>query len=121
MKFDSGESAFNFAVEYLKSIKVSLDNAKAMAIQQNVDGWYHWLRAGYREVALITKPEEDESFEEKFKELNILLNDPSKKIIQKKEILKLLDALEIKLRKTIQKKGMGLPKSSDPRFAVLQR
>ena len=120
-KFESSESAFNFAVEYLKSIKQSLDAAKISAVRQDIDGWYRWVRAAYREVALMTKPEEDDVFEEDFKEINILINDPTSRIKEKRQILFLLDKLEIKIRKTMQSKGMVLPKKSDPRYAVLER
>lgn len=120
-KFESSESAFNFAVEYLKSIKQSLDAAKISAVRQDMDGWYRWVRSAYREVALMTSNTEDEDFEKDFKEINKMINDPLDRIKKKREILAALDKLEIKIRKTMQKKGMVLPKKSDPRYAVLER
>lgn len=120
-KFESSESAFNFAVEYLKSIKISLDAGKICAIRGDMDGWCRWVRSAYREISLMTDPKEDEDFEKDFRAINTLINNPSDRVHKRREILLLLDKLEIKIRKTMQKKGMVLPRKSDPRYAVLER
>lgn len=121
MAFESNESAFNFAVEYLKSIKISFDQAKICAINRNIDGWYHWLLAAYREISLMTEEKEDEEIEDKLKNINKMLNNAEEKVTKIREILYELHLLEIKLRKLMQSKGMVLPKKSDPRYAVLDR
>lgn len=119
-KFDSEESVFNFAVEYLKDISLSLKQCKQMAYIHNPDGWINSLRAVYRELSVKTNPEEDEDIEKDFKEVFSLLNS-EEKYEQKQKIMYLLDRLEIKLRKKLQDKGMLLPSKADPRFAILER
>lgn len=119
--FRTEESAFNFAVEYLKNISKSLDMCKQFASLGNMDGWVAWLRISYRELSCKTNEKEDESFDDDFREVNKLMNNPSTKIKNRVQILYLLDKLEIKIRKTLQIKGMLLPSKEDPRFAVLQR
>lgn len=120
-RYETQESAFNFAVEYLKSIKQSLDAAKFHAVKQDIDGWYHWLLASYREISLLTDKDEDEEFEKSLKEINLLMNNPATRVTQKRQILQMLHSFEMKIRKSMQNKGMVLPKKSDPRFAVLER
>ena len=120
-KFETEESAFNFAVEYLKDISNSLKMCKQYATLGNADGWVGWLRVVYRELSCKTNPNEDKDFDLKFQEINKIMNNPYEKIKSRTKILYLLDQLEIKLRKTLQAKGMLLPSKEDPRFAVLQR
>jgi len=119
--FRSEESAFNFAVEYLKDISTSLKMCKQYASNSNVDGWIAWLRITYRELACKTNKEEDEAFNIRFQEINKILNSPGERLKQKTKVLYLLDQLEIKLRKALQAKGMLLPSKADPRFAILER
>lgn len=120
-KFESSESAFNFAVEYLKSLKQSLDAAKFCAVRQDIDGWYNWILAANRELSLMTSTTEDEEFTKDVSEINKMMNNPHERVIKKREILNKLHLLEVKIRKKMQQKGMVLPKKSDPRFAVLER
>ena len=120
-KFETEESAFNFAVEYLKDISNSLKMCKQYATLGNIDGWVGWLRVVYRELSCKTNPKEDEDFNNVFQEINKLMNSPAERIKQRTKILFLLDQLEIKIRKKLQAKGMLLPSKEDPRFAVLQR
>ena len=119
--FKTQESAFNFAIEYLKDISTSLKMCKQYASLGNPNGWVAWLRIVYREVACKTNNKEDEEFDEEFRKINKLMNDPKEMHTQRIQILFLLDQLEIKLRKKLQQKGMLLPSKDDPRFAVLQR
>ena len=119
--FHTEESAFNFAIEYLKDISTSLKMCKQYASLGNADGWIAWLRIVFRELSCKTNETEDNDFNNDFKEINKLMNNPEDRIKQRTKILYLLDKLEIKLRKTLQKKGMLLPSKEDPRFAVLQR
>lgn len=120
-KFETEESAFNFAVEYLKDISNSLKMCKHYATLGNADGWVGWLRVLYRELSCKTNDKEDEDFNLTFQIINKIMNNPSEKIKQRTKILYLLDQLEIKIRKKLQAKGMLLPSKEDPRFAVLQR
>ena len=121
VEFKSDESAFNFAVEYLKDISSSLKMCKQYASLGNADGWIAWLRIVFRELSCKTHPDEDEDFNKDFREINALLNNPKTKITERTKILFLLDRLETKLRKMLQKKGLLLPSKEDPRFAVLKR
>ena len=120
-QFESDQSAFNFAYEYLKQIKLSLDYCTQMAIAENMDGWMKWIRAVYRQLAAKLNENETEEFESLFKEVYSLLNDIDKRIDEKPTILSKLDSLEIKIRQRLQKKGMLLPSKEDPKFAILQR
>lgn len=120
MQFESDKSAFNFAVAYLLSINNSLEICKAMAYAEDVGGWIKSLRAVYRELSLMTNKEEDEGIDKDFKEIYSLFNNDEQRE-NKNLILSKLDLLEIKLRKTLQSKNMVLPKTSDPRFAILER
>lgn len=119
--FKTDESAFNFALEYLKDISTSLKMCKQYASLSNTDGWLAWLRIVYRELACKTNETEDKEFDALFREINRLMNNPQNKIKNRTYILYLLDQLEIKIRKKLQAKGMLLPSKEDPRFAVLQR
>lgn len=120
-RFESEESVFNFAVEYLKGIKQSLECCKALAMQHNTRGWINQLRIVYRELSVKTNEEEDEDFEKLFEETYNLMKDEESEIENHSKIMRRLDALEIKLRKTLQNKGMLLPSKADPRFAILER
>jgi len=119
-KFETDESAFNFAVEYLKQISESLKMCKYSAQAKDVDYWYDALRTVYRELSVKTNDEEDKEFEEAFKEITKMLNSDDR-YEKHPEIMYYLDRLEIKCRKTLQQKGMLLPGKSDPKFAVLER
>ena len=121
MAFESDESAFNFALEYLKSISESLKMCKLHSSHGDIDGWVQWLRITYRELSCKLKEIEDEEFDVIFKEVNKLINDKESKIKSKLLILYKLDQIEIKIRKKLQQKGMLLPSKDDPKFAVLQR
>ncbi|MFA6074033.1 MAG: hypothetical protein WC758_08000 [Candidatus Woesearchaeota archaeon] len=120
-KFQTEESAFNFAIEYLKDISTSLKMCKQYSSLGNADGWVAWLRIAYRELSCKTNKKEDEDFDNYFRTINKLMNNREQRIINRTQILYLLDQLEIKIRKTLQAKGMLLPSKEDPRFAVLQR
>jgi len=119
-KFETDESAFNFAIEYLKQISETLKLCKYAAQAKNVDAWYDALRTVYRELSVKTNEDEDDEFEEAFREITKLLNS-DEKLEKHQYIMYLLDRLEIKCRKTLQAKGMLLPGKSDPKFAVLER
>jgi hypothetical protein len=119
--FQTEESAFNFAVEYLKDISTSLKMCKQFASLNNADGWIAWLRIVFRELSCKTTKEEDDDFNIDFRNINKLMNNHKDKIMKRGEILYHLDQLETKLRKTLQRKGMLLPSKDDPKFAVLQR
>lgn len=140
-KFESEESVFNFAVEYLKDISHSLKMCGMYSSYEDIDNWLRWLRITYRQLSVKLTPEEEKGilgdYEKKidFKELtddiikdeeanfkNIyFLTHQRERIKHKKVILFLLDKLEVKLRKKLQEKGMLLPSKADPRFAILER
>ena len=66
----------------------------------------------------------DEIIEDKeanLRMISYLINNPRLKITHKRVILYLLDALEIKIRKLAQKKGMLLPSKDDAMFAITRR
>ncbi len=140
--FKSEESIFNMAVEYLKEFNNSLKMCKFYSSKNDIDGWLTWLRTAYRELSIKLNPEEmkslagdpkekiniltltDEIIEDKeanLRMINYLINNPRLKITHKRVILYLLDALEIKIRKLAQKKGMLLPSKDDAMFAITRR
>jgi hypothetical protein len=119
--FQSDESAFNFAVEYLKRISNALLMCEQYATIGSDTNWISWLRVVFRQLSCKTKPTEDEEFNQDFREINKLMNNPGDRIRNRSKILYMLDRLETKLRKKLQAKGMLLPSKEDPRFAVLQR
>ena len=120
-RFESDESAFNFAIEYLKGINNSLKMCEQCAALGNAEGWIGWLRITFRQLSAKTNDKEDEEFNTQFKEINLLINNPKDRKLRRTYIFFLLDKLESKLRKKLQTKGMLLPSKADPRFAVLQR
>lgn len=118
-QFDSQESAFNFALDYLKSISNSLEMCKYFCSKNDYREWYKWLRIAFRESSVKIQDKDMNDYNDMFKDIVKLINanDTSKV----GEILTKLDELEIKLRKEIQAKGMLLPSKSDPRYAGLER
>lgn len=142
MTFTTEESVFNMALAYLKRIDKLLYLCQKSAIEQDADLWVAHLRGVYRETSVKLKPEEEKDLlgdplaeinlkeltdnlikpeEANFKNIYFLLNNPKTKVTQRKVALFLLDALEIKIRKILQKKGMLLPSKEDQRFAITQR
>ena len=121
VEFKTDESAFNFALEYLKEISESLKMCKQMCTIGSIDGWINWLRIVYRELSAKTLTKEDEQFDSEFRKINVLINDPIKRKKERTRIFYMLDGLEIKLRKKLQQKGMLLPSKEDPMFSVLKK
>lgn len=142
MQYKSEESFFNMAIAYLMRIDKLLYKCQESAIQQDINGWRQHLRGVYRELSVKLNPDEEEYIEGKiedvvnlktlldkeitykeatFSNINYLANNPEIYAKYKGIILLLLDKLEIKLRKLLQKKGMLLPSKSDPKYAVLNR
>ncbi|KKK62927.1 hypothetical protein LCGC14_2999440 [marine sediment metagenome] len=140
--FKTEESIFNMAVEYLKEFNNSLKMCKFYSSKNDVDGWLNWLRTTYRELSIKLQPDEIKSLagdpkkkinietltdniieeeEANFRNINFLMNNPRTRIKNKRVILYLLDALEIKIRKLAQKKGMLLPSKEDAMFAITRR
>lgn len=141
-RFESDQSVFNMAMAYLKRIDMLLYRSQEAALSQNLDTYWSYLRAIYREISVkLTNDEKkiingdpkqrvdlksllDEEItpeECNFKNINFLLNKKEIRFRFKTRILFLLDGLDIKLRGFLQQKGMLLPGRSDPRFAILER
>lgn len=120
-KFKSSESAFNVAVAYLERLLRAFDMCEMSSSKGDIQNWLRWLRTTYRILSVKFSKEEDEHFENRFKKVYKLYNDPEKKITEKKKILAKLDKIEIELRKKAQEKGMLLPSKNDPKFAILER
>lgn len=119
--FQSEESVFNFAVEYLKGISESLKMCEQMSAFGKPEGWINWLRIAFRQLSAKTTPIEDEEFNKEFREINVLINNPLTLKTQRTIIFYKLDMLETKLRKKLQAKGMLLPNKENSMFAVLKR
>jgi len=138
----SEESVFNMAFAYLKRIDRLLYFCQEAGTKQDIDAWLNYLRAVYREVSVklvINEKVNEEndilgtkqdlemdlnnltSKEANFRNINILINNLQTKNINKSRILFLLEQLDIKLRRQLQKKGMLLPSKDDPMWAVLKR
>ncbi len=137
----SEESVFNFAVEYLKQISECLKMCSYYATHDDADNWTKWLRNLYRQLSIKLKDEEDKEFIGDYeKEINLeeltdniiepeeatfrniyFLMKPQYRKKYNRQILFLLDKLEIKIRRKLQERGMLLPSKADPRFAILER
>lgn len=136
------ESIFNMALAYLKRIDRLLTLCQHSAFSGDIDGWVNHLRGVYRECAVKLSPDEEKELEgdpkvkvtmetltdnviEKkeatFRNIFILINNPLTKKKYRTTIMFLLDALEIKLRRMLQKKGMLLPSKDDPSKAITRR
>ena len=136
------ESVFNMALAYLKRIDKLLYLCQQAATQENMGEWIKYLRGVYREASVKLNDYEKKEIvgdytekinlktltdsiitpeEANFKNIYYLINDPRLKIKNKSTILFLIDALEIKIRGKLQKKGMLLPSKDDPRMAITQR
>ncbi len=130
------------ALAYLKRIDKLLYLCQQSASTGNVETWATNLRGVYREAAIRmtegevsdiegdTKVKIDlvkltdntiEKGEANFRNIYFLINNHSLKIKHKRTIMFLLDALEIKLRRIMQKRNMLLPSKDDPRMAITQR
>lgn len=141
-QFKSEESVFNMAIAYLTRIDKLLYRCQEAAINQDVNSWRQNLAGVFRELSVkLNEVEEAEITgsidnvvnikelldnnityaEATFANINYLANNPNIKYRYKTLILSLLDKLEIKLRRQLQKKGMLLPSRNDPRYAVLNR
>lgn len=140
--FKSEESFFNMALAYLTRIDKLLYRCQESAIKQDVNEWRQNLAAVFRELSIKLNENEEKEItgdesnvkdlkslldsnvtykEATFANINYLANNPMIKLKYKSLILLLLDRLEIKIRRELQKKGMLLPSKSDPRYAVLNR
>lgn len=137
---ESDQSVFNMAMAYLKRLDNILYMCQASALKNDIDSWRQHLRAAYRELSVKLDEKEmldidgdyDKPFnlkelldnaikpeEATFANINRLSNNPQLRQQSKLIILRLLDALDIKIRKQLQAKGMLLPGRRDPRFAIL--
>jgi len=125
--FERGDeqATFNMAVAYLKRIDYLLNTANSCSMNDDLPAWFKTLKAIYREI--VPKLLEDEE-----KKIKTLIDDTNK-VLNKHgitrvafpypqkfygEIYPKLDELDTTLRKLINKKGLLMPKSSDPRFAL---
>lgn len=115
------KSAFNFGFEYLKQISEALRMCDAASRMQDINGWYLGLRNVFRQISIKTNETEDKDVENAFKEVVQIMNDPNKRIDERGKCLYQLDKLDMKLRKLMDQKGMGLPNAEDPRFAIMKR
>ena len=134
------ESVFNMALAYLKRIDKLLYLCQQSAMSGDVDNWTKNLRGVYREASIRLTEEEEvdvegniedkidiakltdpiiEKSEANFRNIYFLLNNASLKLRHKRTLMFLLDTLEIKIRKIMQKKNMLLPSKNDPTKAVL--
>lgn len=141
-QFKSEESVFNMAIAYLTRIDKLLYRCQEAAINQDIDSWRQNLGGVFRELSVKLNDTEETDIvgdmtkikdlktlldnkityeEATFANINYLANKQEVKIKYKTIILMLLDKLEIKIRRQLQKKGMLLPSRNDPRYAVLNR
>ena len=135
----NSESFFNMAFAYLGRIDRILTCCWYSSFNGDVHSWYKHLMALYREVSPKLSEEENAvvwgSKEDLTKPLNIecITNDNAKFIyvnrvmnsarmlvVHKKEIMQMLNLIEIKLRGCLQAKGMLLASKADPRYAILE-
>lgn len=145
------ESIFNMALAYLKRIDKLFYICAMASMKGDIFQWNNILRAIYRELSIkITDKERTEIEGEEqylidfnnddklnsketymlnhlkrdhanFQNINLLINNPKYCAMYKKQILYLLDQIEIKIRIKMQEKGMLLPSKDDPRRAITRR
>lgn len=140
MQNENLESQFNMALAYLQRIDKILYLCQKSAMQSNINSWVIQLRALFREASVkLSEVEKNEILgngykidyktlldnnieesEANFKSIYCLINDPLYVNTKKNTILFLLDALEIKIRRKLQEKGMLLPSKKDPTKAILE-
>lgn len=119
--FKSDESEFNMAFAYLKRIDTLLYACQDSALKYEPNSWLTNLRGVYRELSVKLKEPEMIELEKYFVEIYTILNDHANAYRNKSLALSKIDALDIKLRKKLQERGMLLPSKDDPRYAVLKR
>lgn len=145
------ESVFNMALAYLKRIDKLLSLCAMSSMNGDIIKWHNCLRSVYRELAIRLNDSEKEELDGRnedlidknrdfildhkeerfilnmerrhanFRNINLLINNQFYQIKYKKQIMFMLDELEIKLRTKMQNKGMLLPSKDDPRRAITQR
>lgn len=136
------DSVFNMALAYLKRIDILLTLCQQSAFIEDIDSWVKHLRGVYREASIRLTPDESTNIlgdpnnkinietltdfniqkeEANFRNIYYLMNSPSLKLKNRKIIMFLLDALEVKLRLIMQSRKMLLPNKDDPRMAITQR
>ena len=145
------ESVFNMALAYLKRIDKLFYICAMTSMKGDIIQWNNILRAIYRELSIKINDKERLEIEgdksniidlnrndrldssevynlnnldkrhATFQNLNLLINNPSYCVRYKKQILFLLDQIEIKIRIKMQEKGMLLPSKDDPRRAITRR
>jgi hypothetical protein len=133
MDFDSTntESKFNAGIAYLMRIDKILTCCWQASFNGDYMSWYKHLTAFYRELIVKLDEKEDESIWGKsdsifdaqkdsitrenstFVNLNRMMNDKINNKKQTKEIMFMLNCIEIKLRILAQKKSMLLPNKMD--------
>ncbi len=134
------DSVFNMALAYLKRIDKLLTLCQHAAFRGDMQSWAAHLRGIYREASIRLNAEEvkdidgdssikidlvtllDSNIEKReanFRNVNFLMNSQLLKNKNRRTIMFLLDALEIKLREVMQKRNMLLPSKQDPTKAVL--
>lgn len=127
------------ALAYLKRIDKLLYLCQQSAMAGDIESWTNNLRGVYREVSVKMNDDEREKIlgqkviidfkkltddnikdeEANFKNIYHLINNRATRIKNRRTIMFLLDALEVKLRSKLQEKGMLLPSKQDPTKAVL--
>ena len=139
--FRSDESAFNFAVAYLKRVNELLYIAAESKGQRDLRRWFDVIRVIFGEVNIKFKPEEikaiqeqEETIKKEFREKpDINLGDYKEVIVkgkgvkipncplEREKLFIMIENYEYTIKKLADRYGMLLPSKSDPRFAILER
>ena len=131
------ESIFNMAFAYLKRIDKLLYLCDLSSKNHDVYEWTNILNILFREIVVKLTDDEIKIFEGEqmdikfiinnlddcvnFRSVNLLCNNIRYSKVYRKELLYLLNKLEMNLRIKMQKKGMLLPSKDDPRRAITKR
>lgn len=134
--FKSDESVFNIAFAYLQRIDRILTMCWVNSNRMDLVGWHKNLKALYRELSIKLGPEEEvlimgspddkmdlvhlSSKDATMYNINYIFNQPGGMNVYSKQLSFLLEQVEVKMRRQLQKKGMLLPSKNDPRYAVLE-
>ncbi len=136
-QFQSEESVFNMALAYLKRMDKLLSLCATYSMVGDIINWQNTLMVLYRELSIKLTDDEIKELqgngtrkvnlmnptkeEATIHNINLFCNSRRNLNLYRKQILFLLNHLEINIRKKMQKKGMLLPSKDDPMYAITKR
>jgi len=120
---EEDKTEFNSAIATLKRIDEIKKGLIIATVNQNYDMKFKYLKALFLELIQVMNDTDDKKQQDKFKEVRKNYNTYKEAIRMGKKTIKVsiidsFDDWEIELKNLEQKYNMGMPKQSDPRFAM---